>query len=220
VADARRFGAGGRLAISVLAAAALLAAALAGCGASSEASDDPLVGFWIGGAMGDQMTMVQVGKDGEEYIVLANPDAPAGEAQKEGESLVIDTHAVGMRLTPSGEDELTLEFSGDMFESGRSVKLKRVNETQYADASVAQGVSVLERGLAMWKAGGGKKYPPAAEVAVDGLLGKMVRWPTNPFTGGPMEQGDDPGDFVYERLDGGKEYSLLAHLSDGSTIGQ
>jgi hypothetical protein len=204
---------------SAVVACAALATALAACGGETVA-EDPLVGFWLGGGSPDGMTMIQVGKDGGDYVVLANPDAPAGEAVKEGDSLVIDTHAADLRLTPAGPDQLTLTFSGEMFAAPQSVTLKRVDEEQYADASVAQGLAVLERGLAMWKAGGGKEYPPAKEVAADGLLGKMVRWPSNPFTGGPMEQGDDPGDFTYERLDGGKEYSLAGRLSDGSTVGE
>jgi hypothetical protein len=165
------------------------------------------------------MTMIQVSKDGGDYVVLANPDVPAGDAVKEGESLLIDTHAVALTLTPAGQDQLSLTFSGEAFPTPQSIMLKRVDETQYADASVAQGSAVLERGLAMWKAGGGKQYPPAGEVAADGLLGKMVRWPSNPFTGSPMEQGEDAGDFTYERLDGGKEYSLTGRLSDGRVIG-
>ncbi len=198
---------------------AALTAALAACGGEARA-DDPLVGFWLGGGSPDGMTMVQVGKDGDEYVVLTNPDAPAGDAVKEGDSLIVDSHAVMMTLTPAGQDQLDLTFSGTMFASPQSVVLKRVDETQYADASVAAGLAVLERGLAMWKAGGGEQYPPAREVAADGLLGQMVRWPSNPFTGGPMEQGDDPGDFTYERLDGGAAYTLTARLSDGATIGQ
>jgi hypothetical protein len=193
--------------------------ALAACSEATTASD-PLVGFWLGGASADGMTMVQVGKDGGNYVVLANPDAPAGDAVKEGDSLVIDTHAVDLSLAPAGPDQLTLTFSGEMFATPQSVTLKRVDEIQYADASVAQGLAVIQRALAMWEGGGGTQYPPAKEVAADGLLGKMARWPSNPFTGGPMEQGDDPGDFTYERLEGGKEYSLTGRLFDGSVIGE
>jgi hypothetical protein len=223
VGDARGRGATRtRRGLVALAAVALvsvaLATALTACGGETVA-DDPLVGFWLGGGSPDGMTMIQVAKDGGDYVVLANPDAPAGDAVKEGDSLVIESHAADLRLTPAGQDQLTVTFSGEMFATPQSITLERVDEVEYANASVAQGIAVLERGLAMWKAGGGKQYPPASEVAADGLLGKMVRWPSNPFTGGPMEQGDDPGDFIYERLDGGKEYSLAGRLADGSTVG-
>ena len=52
------------------------------------------------------------------------------------------------------------------------------------------------------------------------MLAQMIRWPTNMFTGQPMQPGQDKGDYTYARLDGGKKYSLVAHLSDGSTIGK
>ncbi|NLE23333.1 MAG: hypothetical protein GX624_11240 [Actinobacteria bacterium] len=214
----RQRGRGVLAALTAVLVTAVLMAALAACGGDS-ADGDPLVGFWLGGGSPDGMTMVQVGKDRDDYVVLTNPDAPAGDAVREGDSLVVDSHAVTMTLTPAGPDQLSLTFSGSMFASPQAVVLERVDATQYADASVAAGLAVLRRGLAMWKAGGGKKYPPAEEVAADGLLGTMVRWPSNPFTGGPMEQGEDPGDFTYERLDSGRKYALTARLSDGGIIG-
>ena len=84
----------------VVAVAALGAAALAGCG--SPAENDPFVGYWVGGGQQGQMTLVQIGKDeAGKYTVLANPDQPTGEAVREGDSLVVDTHAVVMRFTPA-----------------------------------------------------------------------------------------------------------------------
>ena len=72
----------------------------------------------------------------------------------------------------------------------------------------------------MWKAGGGKTYPPPNEVTPSGMLSKMIRWPTNMFSGQPMQPGQSKGDYTYTRLDGGKKYSLVVYLSDGSTIGK
>ena len=63
------------------------------------------------------MTLVQILKDGDTYKVLANPDAPAGDAVKDGDSLVVDTHAVTMTFTPQPNDQLQLEFSGEMFKT-------------------------------------------------------------------------------------------------------
>jgi len=203
----------------VLAAAVLAAVAATACGGATVAADDPLVGFWLGGGSADQMTMIQVGRSGSDYIVLADPDAPAGDAVKKGDSLVIESHAVTMTLQPAGADELALTFSGEMFATPHSVVLRRVTRTRYADASVAQGIAVLRRGLAMWKAGGAETYPPADEVAADGLLAQMVRWPSNPFTGGPMGTGTGPGEYTYKLLDGGRKYALTGHLSDGRTVG-
>ncbi len=191
----------------------------AGCGGGAVTSGDPLAGFWLGGGSAEQMTMIQVGVDGGEYVVLTNPDAPAGHAVKKGDSLVIESHAVTTTLTPAGQDRLSATFTGEMFATPQPVVLRRVTRTEYADASVAHGIATLQRGLAMWEAGGGEEYPPAREVAADGLLGEMVRWPSNPFTGGPMKQGDEPGEFTYRLLRGGKDYSLVGHLSDGGVVG-
>ena len=220
--DARRRGTrhGTRLAaVLVVVLAALGPVALTGCG--SPAENDPFVGYWVGGGMQGQMTLMQIGKNEDgKYLVLANPDQPAGEAVREGDSLVVDTHAVEMRFTLAPDDRMTLEFSGDMFEEPTATTLKRTNATQYADAAVGYGIAQIEQGLAMWKGGGGKKYPPPKEVTPSGLLGQMIRWPNNLFTGEPMRPGQDRGDYAYKQVAGGKEYSLVGHLSDGSTIGK
>lgn len=207
------------VAVLLAALVALGVGALAGCG--SPAENDPFVGYWVGGGQQGQMTLVQIGKDADgKYAVLANPDQPAGEAVREGDSLVVDTHAVVMRFTPAPDDTLTLEFSGDMFAQPASATLNRTDETQYADAAVGYGIAQIERGLAMWKAGGGKEYPPAKEVTPSGLLGQMIRWPNNLFTGELMQPGQGKGDYVYKQVAGGTKYSLIGKLSDGSTVGK
>jgi hypothetical protein len=223
VADARRIRVRRRRAPLVLLGvlvAALLAATIAACGDSaSTSSADPLVGFWVGGG-GAQMTLVQIQKDGETYTVLANPDVPAGDAVKEGDSLIVDSHAVTMKFTPQPDDKLLMEFSGEMFKTPVSSSLSRTDETGYADAATAYGLIAIRRGLAMWKAGGGKTYPPPKEVTSSGMLAQMIRWPVNLFTGQPMQPGENKGDYTYSLLDGGKKYSLVAYLSDGSTMGK
>jgi hypothetical protein len=221
VADARRDHSRttGAL-LAALAAAALLVAVLAGCGGSgdSAAADDPYVGYWIGAGKA-QMTLVQIAYDGGKYVVLANPDVPVGDAVEKDGSLVVESHAVVMTFTPSSDDKLMLEFTGEMFKQPQGVSLKRVDEAKYADAATAYGVSVIRRGLAMWKAGGGKTYPPPQEVTPTGELARMIRWPGNLFTGQPMQPSVNQGDYTYTLLAGGKKYSLIGHLSDGSTVG-
>ena len=181
---------------------------------------DALTGYWIGGGQQGLMTLVQVQKNGDKYVVLANADAPVGEGMKEGESLIVESHAVTTTLTPAADDKLNVEFSGEMFKEPVTTTLQRVDETQYADAATGYGITQIKRGLAMWKAGGGKKYPPAEEVTATGMLGQMIRWPNNLFTGQPMQPGRGKGDYVYEQVDGGKKYSLIGHLSDGDTVGK
>jgi hypothetical protein len=203
-----------------LVAAALAIVALAGCGSPALSGKDALAGYWIGGGQQGLMTLMEVQKNGDKYVVLANPDAPVGEGVKEGESLVVESHAVTTTLTPAPGDKLTVEFSGEMFKTPATTTLQRVDETQYADAATGYGISQIKRGLAMWKAGGGKEYPPAKEVTPTGMLGQMIRWPNNLFTGKPMQPGQDKGDYVYEQIDGGNKFSLIGHLSDGGTVGK
>ena len=222
MADPRKSSVGRRaaLVLAALVAVAALAVALAACGGDSAASaDDPLVGYWIGGG-GEQMTLLQIQKDGDTYAVASNPDQPMGDVKQDGDSLVVDTHVVKVRITPLPQDKLGLEFTGEVFKEPQTVELSRVTETEYADGAAAYGMLLIRRGLAMWKAGGGKKYPPAKEVMPDGMLAQMIAWPANLFTGGPMVQEASAGNFVYELVDGGKKYSLKTYLSDGSTIGK
>jgi hypothetical protein len=54
---------------------------------------------------------------------------------------------------------------------------------------------------------------PAGDVA-----DYVDEWPQNPFSGGPMVQGDDPGDFVYSLAPSGtgKPYTLSVYVSPWS----
>lgn len=196
--------------------ALLVAVLLAACGGGT-ASDDPLVGYWTGGDAATPV-LVHIAKDGETYSVRANPDTPLGDAVKNGEALVVDTHAVMMTLAPATGDTLTVTLSGEAFKRERVLTLRRVDEDQYADAAVKYGIAAIRRGLMMWAGGGGKEFPPPQEVSADGLLGKMVSpWPTNMFAGRPMQPGDGKGDYTYTPTGGGKRFTLVGHLSDGST---
>ena len=81
MAEAGRIRGGWRRAPLVLLgvlAAAVLAAAITGCGgsssasASASASTDPLVGYWVGGGQGSQMTLVQI-REGRRYATQCSP---------------------------------------------------------------------------------------------------------------------------------------------------
>ncbi|HEY5169045.1 MAG TPA: hypothetical protein VIK03_06595, partial [Thermoleophilia bacterium] len=117
-------------------AAALVAAALAGCdtsGGGSSASSDPLIGYWVGGGKGSQMTLVQIQKNGDAYELLANPDVPAGHAKKQGDALVVDIRVMKLTFSPQPTDQLALEFGGDMFKKPVTVMLSRTDRNGYAD---------------------------------------------------------------------------------------
>jgi len=207
---------GRALLVAVGLLAALLAASLiAACGGSA-ASSDPLAGYWLGGDNAKPI-LVHIVKDSDAYSVGVNPDIPLGVKAK-GDSLVADTHAVDMTFAPGADDTLTVTVGGQAVAKERILTLKRVDETQYADAAVASGVAAIRSGLEMWLGGGGKKYPPPNEVGANGALGEMVvPWPTNMFTGRPMQPGENDGDYKYTVSGNGKQYQLVGYLSDGST---
>jgi hypothetical protein len=216
VAERRRHGLrtaliSGALAIALLA----LATPIVACGGST--ASDPLAGYWIDSTKTTPV-LVHIVKDGDKYSVLANPDTPLGAATRSGDSLVIATHAVTMTFAPGDGDTLTVALSGDAFKTPQTLTLQRVDETRYADAAVRYGLAAIRRGLMMWARGGGQKFPPPNEVNSNGLLGKMVvPWPTNMFSGQPMQPSDDKGDYSYTLMNGGRQYTLVGHLSDGST---
>lgn len=215
MADPRTRAARALLIASALLGFVLAAAFVAACGGS--AANDPLAGYWLGGTKAKPV-LVHIVKDGGTYSARANPDTPLGAATKDGASLVIDTHAMKMTFAPGAQDTLTVTLAGEALKKGRVLTLRRVDETQYADAAVESGVAAIRRGLMMWIGGGGTKLPPPNEINVNGALGKMVfPWPTNMFNGQPMQPSDNKGDYTYTLTDGGKQFTLVGHLSDGST---
>jgi hypothetical protein len=217
VAERRRCRLRTTLIAAALATALLtLAVLIAGCGGS--AASDPLAGYWIDSTRTTPI-LVHIVKDGEKYSVRANADTPLGAATVSGDSLVIATHAVTMTFAPGAGGTLTVTLSGNAFKTKKQIlTLQRVDETGYADAAVKYGVAAIRRGLMMWARGGGQKFPPPNEVNSNGLLSKMVvPWPVNMFSGQPMQPGDSKGDYVYTLTSGGRQFTLVGHLSDGST---
>jgi hypothetical protein len=216
VADRRRRAPHALLLVVGLLGTLLAAALVAACGGGT-ASDDPLAGYWIGGSAAKPI-LVHIVKDGDTYSARANPDTPLGTTTMQSGSLVVDTHAVTMTFFPGADGTLTLSLGGQAFATARTLTLRRVDETAYADAAVKYGLVAIRNGLMMWARGGGKTFPPPKEVNPYGLLSKMVvPWPTNMFSGQAMQPSNDKGDYTYTLTDGGKRYILVGHLSDGST---
>ena len=141
---------------------------------------------------------------------------------KEGDTLVVDTHAVKLTFTPQAADELALEFSGDMFKKPVTIGAEaRRTRHGYADAAAAYGLIAIRRGLGMWKAGGGKKYPPAKRGHAVGHAGQ-----DDPLAHQHVHRPADAARQGQGRLrlrpdwTAARSYSLVAYLSDGSTIGK
>lgn len=94
------------------------------------------------------------------------------------------------------------------------------NREKAKDTAVKEGVHDIQIAILTWASDHDDSFPPESEVSRDGAVGRMLdRWPDDPFNGGPMvDEGDQPGDFDYERSPDGSSYVLLQYLSTGSDV--
>jgi len=81
------------------------------------------------------------------------------------------------------------------------------------DAAAKLNLVSVKTGIQAYIATNGQ-LPPSVSQSV--LGGVVDAWPTNPFTKAPMAEGTAPGDYTYTP-GGGTSYTLVVHLSDGST---
>jgi hypothetical protein len=92
------------------------------------------------------------------------------------------------------------------------------------DAAVEAGGRRIAFEIKAWPLGAsGGGYPAESEVAVDGAVGAALthdglEWPTNPFSGEPMQQGTGAGDFTYKVTRDGGDFTLTVYLSDGPPL--
>ena len=84
------------------------------------------------------------------------------------------------------------------------------------EAAVREGTHSIQVGVQSWAVDHGDAYPDASQVNAYGLASYVDVWPTNPFTGLPMNQGSGPGQFSYESSAAG--YRIVAYGSDGSAL--
>lgn len=94
----------------------------------------------------------------------------------------------------------------------------KLTEKQAARLAVVEdAMRSIQAGVEKYAADHAGHYPSASDVSQTGAVGRRYRgsWPTDPYTGGPMEQGSDPGDFVYTVAPDGRSYCLVAHLWAG-----
>ena len=93
-----------------------------------------------------------------------------------------------------------------------SLPMPAVNSAN--DTAVTAGVRSIRLGVEAYAAEN-QKYPASATRA---LVGQYVgSWPKNPWTGADMTSGAGKGDFTYTLNADGSDYTLAAHLSDGTT---
>ena len=208
-------------------------------GASPEATTSDLTGFWV--LAGEQTiapeAMIRVAATGDGYLV--EPQSWQGThwstATRDGDALTMeatgpngDTYVV--RLEPSGEmAKLTIGpaegdgqplFTADLARpAGDYADLAAQFEGTLAEANetaVKESIHALQIAVQSWIVDHNDKAPPVDEVRPGGEFETSIdQWPTNPYTGDPMEPGDAPGDYTYERLDSGQGYRLSGHLEGG-----
>ena len=87
-----------------------------------------------------------------------------------------------------------------------------------ADQQVIDAIVKLQTGVITWSTNNNKLYPAPADVTEAGGIATYVDpWPANPYTGQPMKPGTEPGDYIYEQLNGGVGYKLTGFISNGTT---
>lgn len=87
-----------------------------------------------------------------------------------------------------------------------------------ADQQVITGIQRIQVGVITWATNNGNLYPVPAEVTETGAVAEYVDpWPSNPYTGQPMQPGTQSGDYTYEQLDGGGAYKLTGYVANGLT---
>jgi len=112
-------------------------------------------------------------------------------------------------------------FVGDVVENVAPVVNEQIGV--FRESSVRDGAHSLEIGVQNWAADHGGRYPAARRVteaelvAADGS-GYLETWPSNPFLGGPMQQGTEAGEFTYRRGPGGDSYTIAAYGENGEVL--
>jgi type IV pilus assembly protein PilA len=81
------------------------------------------------------------------------------------------------------------------------------------DAGVKEGVHSIQVGVQSVAVDNNDVYPLTANVVAD-VAPEIDQWPDNPFTGDPMANDGDLGDFTYVSADG-SDYTLSGTLSNG-----
>ncbi len=84
------------------------------------------------------------------------------------------------------------------------------------DAGVKEGVHSIQVGVQSVAVDDNDVYPLTAAV-VAAVQPQIDQWPDNPFTGAPMANQDELGDFVYVSADG-SDYTLLGVTSTGDFV--
>ena len=86
------------------------------------------------------------------------------------------------------------------------------------DSAVKEGVHTLQVGIQSWAVDHQDTFPSALQMDPAVMSDYIDWWPTNPYTGAPMTQGDQPGDYYYEVALDGASFTLIGYGEDGKIV--
>ena len=160
---------------------------------SKPAPDHRFVGWWFGGDGPGLFRIVE--QDGHYRVEGSKVNlVVGGERLLEG---VPDDGLRGeMRLSPDGRTVTVELFVND--KPGDTWRFHPGTAAEIAAYLNYENRSWLVAEIDEWFAHHGA-YPPKSAVRPDGALAAHTPrpWPTNPYSGGPMSPGRQPGDYVY-----------------------
>ena len=86
------------------------------------------------------------------------------------------------------------------------------------ESAVRDGIDSIQVGVRSWAVDHANRYPDPSLVSEEGLATYVKPWPTNPYTGSPMRQGNGPGDFSYVVARDHTSFELTGQGEDGTVI--
>ena len=221
---------------------ALLLAVAACDGADGVASPSstalsPLLGYWrvVDESDTSEVHLILIAREAEAYTIDLPPFYPARELTVAGDRLELRDEVAGetvylavFSLEP-GEERLAqahyvaAPFSGDpaivtYYEraEGSADELAEELRQWWANTTAQEQVETLGYAIGRWRADFGR-LPTRAEMRPGGAFWQWPQAPeiVNAFTGQPLDLGEGPGEFSYERSATGGSFTLTIHLFGG-----
>jgi hypothetical protein len=117
-----------------------------------------------------------------------------------------------------------------LLENGKTVTVKVVapdtqnlqSQGTASDANAAmEGLHSVQIGIQSYAVDNDDRYPEPSLVTSTNLVDStghpyVDNWPTNPYSGGPMQQGTGPGDFAYTA--GDNTFSMTVYGENGEAL--
>lgn len=213
-----------RTLLIVFVATSLLVMAIAGGFAHRERSapGSAFVGRW----RVDQFTsmVLDIRREGDLFV-LEVPSDTSGVAPwvqhlrlEKGMLLPIDGESRNYRISREGDETImTSWWSTDPgCPPEWAVMTPLGPQFSDEDAAVVRNLGNIEIEIRAWAADHDNTLPECDEVNAEMYPPQAFDWPDNPYTGQPMKQGADPGDFTFSG--GGTSFCLKGFGGDGQVV--